>query len=489
MNKNIDVQKNSRKQKIERRALLIVLICLLLAGVYFLNAVVYQLGQRTSLSLDLTANAAYEIGNDTKTFLDTLDKDVDIYVLSKPNVFSINSYFSQTQHIIEQYPKYSKHINLSYIDSVTDPNFSKKFPDLSLQSYDILVVCGDRVKQLHFNEMFNYSYDSSNNLDIVASRAEEAITAALLNVTSEKQLQVAVLTGNGVSGMSVFTGILTDNNYVVTNVNIATDPLDNTYDIALLLAPQVDLSEDALKKLSDFLYNNGNYGKMLIYTADGSRLSMPNMNTFLKEWGIAVGDGMILEMDANRAYQNPYNPIADYVDTNYKNLLIDSSMPMLMPVAHPLQKLYDSKDNYANDVLLQFGATSKLVPSDTNSNFDINKAQNGPFPAMLLCTKTIYDNSGAEKAKSEVLVSSSTEMLDSYCLQNSSLSNSKYLINVLNSIFEQKASVNIQSKSLAGMTLSVTTAQSGTIGILLFVVLPLVILVSGIGIWLVRRYK
>jgi ABC-2 type transport system permease protein len=247
-----------------------------------------------------------------------------------------------------------------------------------------------------------------------------------------------------------------------------------------------------LTKLSDFLYNGGQYGKLLMYTADASHAVLPNMNTFLKEWGIAVDDGAVFETKSNRTYQNqPFYPVADYKDTTFQNMLVDTSAPMLLPVSHPLQQLYEYKDNYTNTVLLEFASTSAVMPSDAGSDFTPDKATiHGPLPAMILCTKNIYDNnSSTVKCKSEVLVSSSTEMLDTYSMQNTSLADSQYLLNVFNTEFEQKASINIQPKSLAGLTLTATTEQVNTIGILLFAVIPIAILVSGIAIWLVRRYK
>jgi ABC-type uncharacterized transport system involved in gliding motility auxiliary subunit len=111
------------------------------------------------------------------------------------------------------------------------------------------------------------------------------------------------------------------------------------------------------------------------------------------------------------------------------------------------------------------------------------------MPAMILTTKNIYDSKGMLQAKSSVLVSSSTEMLNSFCIQNSSLADSQYLLNVFNTEFKQKAPVNIEPKSLAGRNLTINSADANTVGILLFVILPLFILVSGIATWLVRRYK
>jgi ABC-2 type transport system permease protein len=488
---NNKTERNAMRGRHGRKALLAVLLCLVIAATYLVNAVVFGLSQRYSLSLDLTANAAYEVGPETKSLLGSLDRDIEIFVLTRPDSYGVNSYFLQMQHIMELYPKLSPRVTLKYIDFAYDPTFASRYPDLTLEQGDILVVRGDRIKQLHFAQMFNYYQTQDGNYALASSRAEEALTSAFLYVMNDDQIDVAVLTGNSVADMNPFTTLLTDNNYVVTGVNIATDPLDDRYDVALLLAPQVDLSEDALKKLGDFLYNNGKYGKMLVYTADATQQPMPNINTFLSEWGVSVGDGAVFETSETRTYQSqPFYPVVDYVSEKYRDMLKDSSMPVLMPVSRPIAQLFEVKGDVSTEVLLSFGATTAVLPPDAGQDFTPDKAtQRGPLPAMVLSSKNVYDASGAPAGKSAVLVASSTQMLDSFCIQNTSLANNSYMLNMFNDIFQRTDAVNIEPKSLAGKTLAITTADAGTIGFILAGVLPLLILASGIAIWLVRRYK
>ena len=47
----------------------------------------------------------------------------------------------------------------------------------------------------------------------------------------------------------------------------------------------------------------------------------------------------------------------------------------------------------------------------------------------------------------------------------------------------------IAPKSLAGKTLGITSRQVTTLGVVLGGILPLLILLTGIGVWLYRRYK
>lgn len=479
--------KLSRKRKL----LLAALLCLLVIGTFLLNVVVLQLAQRYTLSTDLTANAAYEAGAETKSLLTSLNKDVEIFVLSTEDSFGGSPYLIQAQRMMEQYPKLSSRVKLNYVDYVSDPTFASKYPDLTLAEGNVLVTCDGRVKQLQLSSLFNYTYTQAGSVTILSSRTEEALTSAIVYVISDEQVRVAMLTGNGVADMPAFTALLTDNNYTLSTVNLTTDELDSSYDLAVLLAPQIDLSEDVLRKLDDFLYNGGTYGKTLFYAADVTQDALPNLEAFLKEWGIAIGDGAVFETTAALTYQyQPYYPVAQYVDEAYKKMLIDSSTPVLMPLSRPLEVLFAFKDNNYNEVLLQFGETSGVRPSGAQDSFAVEQAEKwGPMPALVMASKRINNTEGVVQFRSNLLVSASTAMLDAFSIQNTSLSNSEYMLNLFNTLFARTDVVNIQPKSLAGDTLSITTAQASTLGILLAGVLPLLILAAGVVIWLVRRYQ
>ena len=107
---------------------------------------------------------------------------------------------------------------------------------------------------------------------------------------------------------------------------------------------------------------------------------------------------------------------------------------------------------------------------------------------MVLATHRVYEN-GALARQSNVVVTGSTSMLDEICLQNSSLSNSSYLLNLFNTLTDREETIAIEPKSLSGKTLGITTAQVTTLGMVLGGLLPLAILCAGIGVWLYRRFK
>lgn len=467
-----------------------VLICLMIIAVFLLNVVAVKLEKRFSLIGDLTGNTAYKIGTETATVLQMLDKDVSIYVLAEETSFTGDSYLVQANRMIKEYPANSSRVSLEYVDFMREPTFISRYPDLALEQGNILVTCGDNTEQIKLSKLFNYERNEKGNVVIASSRAEEELTSAILNVTSDIKINIAILIGNNSADKSEFTALLSENGFFVTDVNIATESLNSSYDVAILMSPQKDLSEFAIKQIDEFLYNGGEYGKMLVYTADVTQDVLPAMEAYLREWGVAIGDGAVYETKEERTFQSqPFYPVADFADETYSALLLDASAPMLMPLSRPLQTLFEVRDKQYTSNLLMFAETTGVKPSDAVDFSPSQATQRGPMPAMVLASRRIKSADGTQTKESSILVSASTEMLDAFSIQNTSLANSEYIVKLLNNTFGKQESVAIVPKSLAGNRLTVNTAQKNAIGLILSVIAPLCILAVGIVVFVVRRHK
>ena len=467
--------------------LLAVLILIGIIAFVLLNVLTAELSDRYPLSADLTANAAYDLGEDSKAVLSSLEEDVKLYVLAGKGSFSGNPYLTQMRTLLEKYPKYSPHISLEFIDYLSDPTFAENYPDLDLSAGDVVVEGSQAVKLLTLANLFTYTYDADGNLQMSGSRTEEAVTSAIVSAVTSDPVYVGVLTGNAVTDdRQALEAVLTANNYEVSEVDMVTGSL-NDYEVLILLAPAQDLSEDVLSGLDDFLYNSGSYGKTLIYAASADQPELENVNVFLREWGMSVDDGAVFETDENYAYgYQPYYPFADYSDETFRDLLKDSSKKVLLPVSKPLSLVYEYKDNKTVTTLLSFSPSSGVRPSDAGNNFSADQATvHGPMPAALMSTLAV---SGAQ-SYSNVIVCSSAQAFSQSILSNTSIANAEYWTVMLNQITQREDAVSIEAKSLAGNALTITTGAARIWSILLCIVIPVLVLVTGIVVYLKRRYQ
>jgi ABC-type uncharacterized transport system involved in gliding motility auxiliary subunit len=162
---------------------------------------------------------------------------------------------------------------------------------------------------------------------------------------------------------------------------------------------------------------------------------------------------------------------------------------MLMPVARPLETLFEVRDNQYTSNLLIFAESTGVKPSAAE-NFSPDQAeQRGPMPALVMASRRIKSIDGTETKESNILVSASTEMLDAFSIHNSSLANSEFMVKLLNSNFGKEESTTILPKSLAGSILAVNTRQKNTIGLILAVIIPVIIIAAGIVVFAMRRHK
>jgi len=154
-----------------------------------------------------------------------------------------------------------------------------------------------------------------------------------------------------------------------------------------------------------------------------------------------------------------------------------------------MELLFTARDGYYVESLLYFSETSGVRPADAGDDFNADNATvRGPMPALVISGFFPSSQDGAER-QSNVVVSSSTAMLDGIALQNSSLNNAEFLLNLFNDLLGREELINIHPKSLEGRTLGITSAQASALGVILVGIIPLAILITGIAVWLIRRHK
>ncbi|MCL1929403.1 MAG: Gldg family protein [Treponema sp.] len=483
------------KQRFSKRSISAASILACAVFLVLINLVFYLSAQRYSfLGIDLTRDKLFRISPDTVRFLHSLEKDVTIYVLAREETFAeTSSYNAQANQVFRQFERNGPAVSLVYVDYVKNPGFAASYPDLTIKHGDILVFCENtgRRSLVKTEELFNYT-GGYNNLSIGSSRAEEALYAAILNVTSDRPIKAVFISGHGEYTMDAFTGVLQMNNYEISRVNLISGAIDSSTDIAIIIAPKDDYGEEELRILDEFLYNGGNYGKTLFYCADADQSYPENIGVFLREWGVSVEDGAVFETDERRVYNyQPFYPVADYAEEEFSSLIRTTTKPMLVPVSRPLSKIFDFRNNNSVKILLEFAASAGVRPSDAPLDFTSDDALiKGPIPALALCRYTIIDRStGKAEAESNVLVSGSTAMLDSFAIENPGFSNTEYLVNVLNKLSSRHDIIPLRPKSYTSTALNLPRLTVNIIGLVFIVLIPLLILSIGLAVWIKRKHS
>lgn len=550
----ISEEKRQKKMQVRKKlkygGIATAVTVIFVAVVVLLNVVVAQVCKRNpDAVLDLTTANLYEISDDTVDYIKNLDQDVEIAISSEESTFQSDKYYKMISETISKYQGYSDHISVTYFDTTKDPDILSKYQDLyagDISSNQIIVTSGDRIKAYSLTDMFeidqdkyqSYYYGYASLSDCITGfKGEQTLTTAIMNVTDSNPKSVAVITksnGNYIFSatqanayaVTAMENLLNDNGYDVKELDMVNDTLDaETYDIVVLPAPANDLTMDAIKKLQDFLQNGGNLGKQLIYVADYTQSVTPNLDAFLKDWNLQVDSSYVREDDNNRnqtvqivasAGKGLIAPIVSLGDSeNYGGNLANSSLPIVAPLARPIQELPSNNGRVVYS-LLQSSDTSYAYPltqqassgEDTTesaseesqeateatttegaatTSFDTDSAVRGANTVMALSQS--QQSTGSELIESDVIVLGSMAMMDYYLTQDSSYNNAEYFIGVLNSVCGKEDSIVIASKDMTATSISATQTQLVTLRTIVVFLIPLAVAAAGIVVFLRRRNR
>lgn len=550
----ISEEKRQKKMQVRKKlkygGIATAVTVIFVAVVVLLNVVVAQVCKRNpDAVLDLTTANLYEISDDTVDYIKNLDQDVEIAISSEESTFQSDKYYKMISETISKYQGYSDHISVTYFDTTKDPDILSKYQDLyagDISSNQIIVTSGDRIKVYSLTDMFeidqdkyqSYYYGYASLSDCITGfKGEQTLTTAIMNVTDSNPKSVAVIiksNGNYIFSatqanayaVTAMENLLNDNGYDVKELDMVNDTLDaETYDIVVLPAPANDLTMDAIKKLQDFLQNDGNLGKQLIYVADYTQSVTPNLDAFLKDWNLQVDSSYVREDDNNRnqtvqivasAGKGLIAPIVSLGDSeNYGGNLANSSLPIVAPLARPIQKLPSNNGRVVYN-LLQSSDTSYAYPltqqassgEDTTesaseesqeateatttegaatTSFDTDSAVRGANTVMALSQS--QQSTGSDLIESDVIVLGSMAMMDYYLTQDSSYNNAEYFIGVLNSVCGKEDSIVIASKDMTATSISATQTQLVTLRTIVVFLIPLAVAAAGIVVFLRRRNR
>lgn len=550
----ISEEKRQKKMQVRKKlkygGIATAVTVIFVAVVVLLNVVVAQVCKRNpDAVLDLTTANLYEISDDTVDYIKNLDQDVEIAISSEESTFQSDKYYKMISETISKYQGYSDHISVTYFDTTKDPDILSKYQDLyagDISSNQIIVTSGDRIKVYSLTDMFeidqdkyqSYYYGYASLSDCITGfKGEQTLTTAIMNVTDSNPKSVAVITksnGNYIFSatqanayaVTAMENLLNDNGYDVKELDMVNDTLDaETYDIVVLPAPANDLTMDAIKKLQDFLQNGGNLGKQLIYVADYTQSVTPNLDAFLKDWNLQVDSSYVREDDNNRnqtvqivasAGKGLIAPIVSLGDSeNYGGNLANSSLPIVAPLARPIQELPSNNGRVVYS-LLQSSDTSYAYPltqqassgEDTTeaaseesqeateaattetaatTSFDTDSAVRGANTVMALSQS--QQSTGSDLIESDVIVLGSMAMMDYYLTQDSSYNNAEYFIGVLNSVCGKEDSIVIAAKDMATTSISATQTQLVTLRTIVVFLIPLAVAAAGIVVFLRRRNR
>lgn len=487
-------KKFMKSRKAKHGTVAMAITALVIVMVIVLNIIIGLLVNRfPDLELDLTSNNSFALQDDTIDYVSHLNNDVTVYILMEKDKFeSQGTYFVQAQKMLNKMvSKSDGKMKIKYVDLTSNPSFTSNYPNVDWQSSSanniVLVESGKQYKVLTLTDCFEYdeqTYNYYGTYSFTGTKIEQAVVTAILNVTTDDKVVVDMIKGNNEQDYSSLKSLLENNAYQVNEVSLATGDFDKDAKVAIMYAPSVDLDEKIVEKLSTWLSNDGKYGRSLIYVPTADMGEMPNLDDFLKEWGMSIDRGYVFETDETALVNanSPYAFTVSYGDY-YKDNLKNSKIPVVVSESHAV----NITDENTAHALLKTTNKAGVLPIDADKSWDYKDAITGN--GENVAAEGVMTNE--DKKSSKVVVFGSYVMFSDTIMQYNSFNNSAYFMNVINTIADKEdVGITIESKSIDNTELGITdVATQNTMLVVFVIVIPIAILVAGFVFWLRRRNR
>lgn len=442
----------------------------------------------TYTQIDATSQKLYSITEDTEKYLDTLKDDVTLYVMVNKNSKDDN-----VDRTLQKYASASKHVKVKYVDPNVSPTFASKYTDSDVTSNSIIVVCGDRSKVIDYNsDIYEYSYDSSYNYSVTGYDCEGQVTAAIQYVTSESTTNVYELTGHDESTLSGdFSEVFQKRFMNVGSLSLLTvDAIPEDCQAIFITAPQSDLSEDDLSKLSQYL---GNGGKIYLSIDYSKWNDLTNFKKLLSDNSIETTESLLAETDRSYYYQSPF-----YLLPNVENTEVSSSVAGMTQVFVPYSVglTYTGEDDSnvtsfmtTSDTTIAKAAANIAAVQSQADAANIASVQDGDTQGQYSLGMMVTNENGGELCvlgSAMMCTDSANQIVSGH---NATLFNG--IVNALVTTDDENSdnAVVIAAKDYTVSNLTVSANAMLVYGILWGIFMPIVLIIIGIIVWARRRKR
>ena len=498
-----------------------IIMVLVVAIIVVVNLMASMLAKRSPMKIDLTPDKRYELSDESIEILKNLDTDVEMTVAMEKSLFAnmatyYKNYYAQyginaevpydmIPNLLEKYSMYAEQgkgsVKVKYVNLDKDPDVVTKYKQFyngDIEDGSIIVYANDKVKVIPQSEVMNMIQADQASLQSGTPKfvfaGESLLTSAIRNVTDKNSVKAAVI--KTMNGQPVYTeneygvtvealenDLLEKNGYDCTEIDITTDELKpEDYDFLILAAPSVDFTENLVEKISDFLYNDGKYGKNLIYMPSVNTTNLTNIDAFLADWSLKVENKYI--MDDKNAIGNTAYIMLNIDSDEAVGSLPSKSIPIIAPVSREITILSKNNENVTKSI---FSSYDNSFLSDMITQ-EVDDKNRGTHIVAAMSSKEHAEQ--YETFRSNVLVVGSALMADSeFLTQTNTYNNANALLGVINNMTGKEAAAVIPDKDLQQSYIAVTQTQAKVIRIIVQWIIPALVAVAGIIVLLRRKNR
>lgn len=424
-----------------------------------LGAVNYLATQHIA-SFDSTANKRYTLSDQTIKVVKDLKTDVNITYFDK------TTQFAKAKNLLDRYANISGKLHVNYIDPDKKPDVAKM---AGIKNYGSIMV------------------ENGTKREEAKALTEEEISGALIRTIKTVTNTACFTSGAGElstegsdrGGLSVFKTALEKNSYKTQVISLfEKTEVPSSCTVLIVAGPKRDYLDQAVDGIKKFLDGGGKVLFLIDPAIDfgkgDSNAGSPTLAKMLEGYGVTLHNDLVI--DASGIGQlfgfNEASPIVQKYEshpiTNPMNGTV-SVFPISrsMDVKSPAQKLFESSGNSY--------ATAKLTPP---ISIDPAKDKKGPFTLGA---------AGSAGAKGRFVVVGTSSAAANQMFGISRVGNSDLFLNMMNWLTADEDLISIRPKDPEDRRITMTRSQMTMLFYTSVIFFPLIIIISGVGVWWRRR--
>jgi len=418
---------------------------------------------RTDVRFDVTEGKFHTVSAQTVRVLKSVEGEIEIIGFFKDTGVDREGF----QDLAKEYSHRNDNIKVKLINPDKEPGIAKKY---GVKEYGSVVIGrGDKVVKLRLTDPITGG---------ILNNSEEEITNAILKLTRESEKTLYFLTGHGqrdmgnsvdAEGLGLLRRTIIDEGYNVKEFLILRgEELPRENAILFVAAPKKPFSLKEILYIKNYL-NRGGRAVFLIEPRSGNEIA-----SVLKGYGFELSDDVIIDPSSKLEGGGDIAPIVS--DYPYHEITEDFRFATIFPYSRSIDVLSDF-----NATVL--ASTGKYSWSETDFElFNEGVAQREESDkAGPLGVAAVVENS----AKGRIAVFGSADFVSNIFLEFSG--NRDFFLNTLNWVSGDENLISIRPKAVSTGNLTITTKQVNLIFLFTVVIIPAVILSSGLVIWWKRR--
>ncbi|MCK4674651.1 MAG: GldG family protein [Gammaproteobacteria bacterium] len=446
---------------IQKVIFLLLFICSIGMLAWITNHYTYQ--------FDLTANKRHSLSSNSIDLLNVLDKDITVHAYTTDDITK-----KAIQEVITRYQRIKADFNLELLN-----------PDI-----DITQAQQDGIVM---NKPFAFVIYYNNRMEHIGSLSEQAISNALLRLNRRENQQVVFLTGHGerdINGSdnrayATLNQQLTEKGFNLNSINLLEKPLPTNTKLLVIAAPANDYLAGEITQLENFINNGGN----LLWLVDPGELQ--GLETLATSLGLQLQDGVII--DNNPDLRQTLNiqhpaiiPVTEYFPHIITNTIRYNTLFTLARGISPLSN-ENTVNNWQAEALFNSYGKSWSETGGLTEEMEFNSSAGdiaGPVTIAVALHRTAAQSGEQSGTQRIVVIGDSDFLADTYIGSGANLDLG---LNVFNWLIGDDDFISIEVKPSPDTKLELNEIQLSIIGFGFFLIIPLLLLITGFRIWYKRK--